>query len=292
MLPRCDAEILDCHIVMDNSVYCALSDKFKFVAGQSFTLFAYETLLWSTAIGFPHHLSSLKALPNKFIAFERTEFVVDFGCEVFSAPKFIAFGQLLIPVIQDASTSMFRGMAVFTSIGSIDAEVSFDGIQKFRSSLTISIQSAKTMSFLSPTLGPVRGGTSIYVSPISKPAIRCIFGDSNVSVQATLDVLRSQYKCVTPAVNKPGEISVTVVLLQRDEDLIAVFMFHEDISIFSVYPQTASSGETITVEGSGFQVSSSIFCHFGSQIFMGTVISPFHCKCVVPSGNRDGILRE
>jgi len=61
-------------------------------------------------------------------------------------------------------------------------------------------------------------------------------------------------------------------------------MFHNDIAIFSVHPQTTSSGEIVTVEGSGFQISQSIFCHFGSQIFMGNVISPFHCQCVVPSG--------
>ena len=51
-LPHIDADYTDCSIVMDNSVFCALSDQLKIVAGQRFTLFASETSLWNTTIGF------------------------------------------------------------------------------------------------------------------------------------------------------------------------------------------------------------------------------------------------
>jgi hypothetical protein len=282
--PSQEAECFKCIIVMETLVYCSSPSTISIINGQRFSLIAQNITVWNTTIGFPHSIGALKALPSEFVVFERTEITFDFGLEVISAPKFLVIGQLLIPVIPDASSTRFHCVALFTSVGSFNVEVSFDGIKSFRSSLIVSIRASKTISFLSPTLGPIRGGTTVFVSSIEQPALSCSFGAGNTTVPAILDLHTSQYTCVTPMSANLGQVLVTVKFLSSQEDAVAMFMYHEDLFIISVHPVAASSGQTITVEGSGFQTSRSLFCHFGSQTYMGNVISPFHCTCIVPSG--------
>jgi len=118
----------------------------------------------------------------------------------------------------------------------------------------------------------------------------CIFSASNISVKAILDEPKLQYTCKSPRVNSPGEILVTVGFSSKESESIGVFVYHDDISIFSISPKSSSSGETITMEGSGFSMTRHLFCHFGSQMFMGNIISPLHSTCTVPTGIEGHLL--
>lgn len=177
--------------------------------------------------------------------------------------------------------------------GHVDVQVSADGRLLTSEGLSFLYFKAQVRG-VSPSVGPMKGGTLVSVSGegfVQSENIVVLFGRTRV--QGSF-VTSSEIQCLTPEQPNAREAQVSVsangVHVESGSD--AIFTFTTSVSLSSIEPSWGFQEDetTMMLYGSGFANTSDFACVFGGN---GTrLIATFHSmaamSCAVPRGTVEG----
>ena len=143
---------------------------------------------------------------------------------------------------------------------------------------------------ISPTLGPVSGGTVVTVSGVGLARwngfVRCKFGSHISDVDAAI-VATNTIQCRSPPTQHEGTVALTLLFnsLQSDahpEVDAPTFAYVNLPRVSSIDPPASMPGMTIVLNGSGFVDTPTLACRFNGNMVDATYVSNSSLQCVVP----------
>ena len=174
----------------------------------------------------------------------------------------------------------------------VDVVLSATGItHTFNEGFTYDESLQPTITQLSPTEGPVYGGTLLTISGTSFPdvveSVTVTMGASRCEVQSTTS---TEITCVVPS-NPPGDVKVVVDSKDKGRATYNGIdgNFTSKLQITGVTPKRGalSGGTMVTIAGEGFGVNKT-----HNQVMLGGVkckvveSSETQLKCITPKGGR------
>ena len=139
---------------------------------------------------------------------------------------------------------------------------------------------------LSPSVGPVGGGTAVQVSTSMKvrtgEGLHCLFGQ-----QSTVALVKSadQIECLSPANMLNGNVSFHLSLAGvRSEDGGWRFEYESSGSVLGMEPRSGpvQGGTDVTIAGLGLRKRSGLYCDFGSTVVVARVRGRSGAVCSSP----------
>jgi hypothetical protein len=159
----------------------------------------------------------------------------------------------------------------------------------------LKLSDQETITHVSPTSGSEFGQTNVRVfgsNFINSLSLKCRFGTTVVSgfwqSSAVVD-------CMSPP--KPGGTEVIVSVSNNGFDFpnsVVLFLFSPVVRVFSLFPTAASvsGGTKVSVLGSSFLNTSSLFCRFGHQETPATYFSSTSIECQAPRSSPGSVVVE
>ena len=158
-----------------------------------------------------------------------------------------------------------------------------------------------TISALSVTSGPARGGTVVLVTVSglrNDSTYLCSFGNTTDAVLAVV-VSLSELQCIVPVqpdqtVNATVTVGISTNGGQQWYDASQPFHIYASDEVLAIFPTfgPTSAADELTVTGSGFLNVSSLVCRFYNHSFLpavtvpATYLSPVNVTCRLPLSDQ------
>ena len=218
---------------------------------------------------------------------------------------FCKFGvELLSPVVeaQFSSASLIRCIAPSAIIsGPIELQLSVNNIDFLSTGMTFFYSQPLEVGFLSPSHGPVQGGTQISITGSQFPAgeeLLCKFVDkrdnSTIATEKAAWISEGTLMCTTPPVTEPhtAEVQILNQNTKFTESNLRFNFFHGP-EVHSLQPLQGSTfgGSTVFVTGKNFANKGNTWCRFGKNsksIVPATFKNEKLIECVTPAQASPG----
>jgi len=184
-----------------------------------------------------------------------------------------------------------------SDVSSLQIYVSSNGVNWFSSASAFEFVTSASISSISPSSGPIAGGTAVTISGTGfedSALINCLFkggptGGGGNEIVAGDYLSPTSVKCVSPVCN--GCATSTFVSLEVSTNGVSYtsmghqFYYLTSPAVTSIYPISGSitGGTQISAFGYNFVESDKIKCAFGSEIVPGDFLSATEITCDVPS---------
>ena len=181
---------------------------------------------------------------------------------------------------------MFCNIKSATDRETIPVSVTVNGVEFATSSFDFYYYYDCTIISISPSTGPISGGTTIVVTGtnfLASTLLSCRFGESTITSAIYLN--STSIQCLTP-VSALGAKSFDVTVSNNGKDFSECnvsFKYINEVKVTSIYPVygSISGGTNVTVLGYGFEVDTQYTCQFGmKQKVLATVVSKTEMNCV------------
>jgi hypothetical protein len=194
-----------------------------------------------------------------------------------------------------SSTSVVLCSAPNRRAGAVRVDVSNNGCDWSMTGGRFSYEASDGAWALSPSRGPVRGGTLISVSQSGAGGdyngVYCVFGASEVAAAAAET---GGYTCVVPAAVGAGSVTVSVVegMSRRKISTDLAYEYYDNAAVGGLMPSSGvlSGGTVVIVIGSGF-TGSDAACQFGTTVVgveQTRILSSTAMSCLSPSATSAG----
>ena len=196
------------------------------------------------------------------------------------------FGNVESSVTQFVDETKIRcSVPAAKGAGPVPVSVSLDGIIFHPSFLMFEYVLPSAVEHLEPHIGPVRGGTVVFISGSNFGAnMRCKFGSS--VVPATW-YSPTKIRCTSPAASLAS--SVDILLYSQDTlmtPIAASFVYKNEAIVDTLVPTFGpeKGGTEITVVGSNFDDKDLLVCAFsGHQRSRATILNRYSALCTAPA---------
>ena len=188
---------------------------------------------------------------------------------------------------------MFCNIKSATDRETIPVSVTVNGVEFATSSFDFYYYYDCTITSISPSTGPISGGTTIVVTGtnfLASTLLSCRFGESTITSAIYLN--STSIQCLTP-VSALGAKSFDVTVSNNGKDFSECnvsFKYINEVKVTSIYPVygSISGGTNVTVLGYGFEVDTQYTCQFGmKQKVLATVVSKTEMRCTSPQFVQD-----
>ena len=186
--------------------------------------------------------------------------------------------------------------------GAVAVEITSNLQQYTMSGVTYSFESV-VISSVSPSTGPVRGGSLTLVTAITSPPLHhslyCHFGSgSNGTTAASFDAT-GIIVCISPPAHESGQVHLSISSSTATYALSPVlYRYYEEPRLDVIYPVMGpqDGGTPLSIFGAAFQSTASVWCRFSSAdhtspatvhavLVVAQWISTTHMECVTPKLN-------
>ena len=163
---------------------------------------------------------------------------------------------------------------------------------RMQSTQSFAFQVLPTVTGISPTRGPIYGGTKVTVAVSGYnrvDQIFCRFGDAKAVIASWINSYKLQ--CLSPAAQSGN---VTVEVSNNGQDFTTsghLYNYHEIMNVTSFTPMISSSDSAalVTITGSNFPtygvLPKHLQCRFGAQATRAVVLSSTSIRCDAPTGD-------
>jgi len=186
--------------------------------------------------------------------------------------------------------------------GVVNVEVSNNGIDYSLANVQYDCVPMSKIVSIAPRTGPASGGTKVIISivdlaqnQLQKSTVLCRF-NGRITVNAQFAVTTTnitQVTCFSPPSFKVGSSLLQIIIdgfdVSRHD---SHFVYYEIPSVTEVLPKFVheAGGVTMTIRGSNFQKTDSLFCRFGElKISRATWFAEGLLECQSPS-NQPGLI--
>ncbi|KAF0700134.1 Aste57867_9322 [Aphanomyces stellatus] len=169
--------------------------------------------------------------------------------------------------------------------GAVAVDISANGVDFSDSGVTFSYRLPLNLQSISPTRGPVAGGTLIAVAMAAINLLdvyACKIGGQVIQAEQTN---ATHVLCRTPSMASPGAVAVEITCNHQvftSSDI--QFTYVNPLYLTSITPAwgAATGGNTVRIRGGVFDQSQPTQCRFGEKIVDALVLSNDYVSCAPP----------
>ena len=217
-----------------------------------------------------------------------TNVVITLGNAKYMSNLVCHFGNEDVPVTLYSGNSVLCKSPAYHLGGDVTLKLISDGVHLLATGAFEYISPPQITS-LQPPLGPLEGGTTVFVSGERFTGVsHCRFNFSNdfqIAVPAHVQS-DSSLQCDTPAYEK--DVDALVELTHNEKDYIGnghMFTYRANPRMLDLYPSYGSDlgGKTIYISGENFLDTGTCMCNFGTSLVDAVYISRTLLSCEAPA---------